>query len=491
MTKLTLSPITFGTSGFRGIRNECFLTAHVIAIAHAVADYLEKNSLNKELCIAADPRVGHSFNLEAGSFTEALCSTLLDREITLHFFEKPTPTPLVSWYIERMNLSGGLILTASHNPPDYNGIKFNPSNGAPAPKDVTDFLETRSNYHLTNPNKITHSNKASIKKINQDKAFSEQLIALCKPYFSTVNLNKIRMGIDTKHGTAADIWSILLQSLHCKEFEILHAEPRSDFGLLETNPVNVSHLDFSKLNTSKNYNLYTANDPDADRHMILDEQLQPISPEETTLIIATYLLQRSIQINSINSTLASSRILQLFCNKHKIPYHETAVGFKYFAPYLCEARLKGTLALAVESSGGFSMSTHTLEKCGFLPGLFLALICQETQRSLSELKNHCLQNLDKSIFYEDSCLFQANKKSQIQNYFQELTQDNIEKHFKRSIQTINRTDGLKIVFKNNDWILIRFSGTEPVARLYCESDNNLTNLGLIDLAKELFKHHQI
>ncbi len=137
--------ISFGTSGHRGIIGKDFTVRHVHAIGKAVAVYLKRAKPTPTIFVGYDPRTGNSPERVEGSFTQELVSTLTKEGVNVHFSDACCPTPYVSWYVVKNKLDGGLMLTASHNPPNYNGIKFNPANGAPAPTSVTQELEQLAN----------------------------------------------------------------------------------------------------------------------------------------------------------------------------------------------------------------------------------------------------------------------------------------------------------------------------------------------------------
>ena len=172
-------PISFGTSGHRGIIGRDFTIKHVEAISKAVAEYLKSQNDSPRICIGYDPRSGNSPLLEEGSFTKSVCDCLAAEDIEVHFFNNYVPTPVVSKYISDNRLDGGLILTASHNPPQYNGIKFNLSNGAPASTDVTSIIEKiANNYFYQEITKIDSTGK--IKMVDYKSEFVEKTLSYLK-----------------------------------------------------------------------------------------------------------------------------------------------------------------------------------------------------------------------------------------------------------------------------------------------------------------------
>ncbi len=479
--------ITFGTSGHRGIMGTDFTVSHVKAIALAVAQLLRKETSSPQVAIGYDPRKGNSITREEGSYTQVLVDTLLSAGIHVDFFDHYTPTPLVSWHIKKTSCSGGFILTASHNPADYNGLKFNPKNGAPAPASVTQQIEHLANLALTDqPIGSTHMGQLHL--INKDVEFATDLLKTTASLLdlSSIDLSSFSLVIDAKHGAVGQVWKELLSQTGLTHYDILHQDPRSDFGHDDPNPTKYDTL-ASLISRSKELNasMAIANDPDGDRHVILDEQSQPLLPEETGLIILDYLLEQdTCSLSHVVTTVASSRQLKLAAQKHQLTFHETPVGFKYFAPFFQDAINTNGIAIGIESSGGMSISSHTLEKCGFIPGIILLSIIKETGLSLSQLKHRIESRYGKTSFMEKEFHFSPHQKPLLMDTFNKATTDDLAPHFDQPLESLLRTDGLKLLFKSTDWLLFRFSGTEPIARIYCESNNDETSHTLITQAQQ-------
>ena len=480
-----LNPVKFGTSGHRGIINETFTIAHVKAISYAVATLLKKKHNSVKLVIGYDPRKGNSTQLEDHSFTKVIVDTLLNQGVDVDFYNIPVPTPLISKHINVFNSNGGLILTASHNPPEYNGIKFNPENGAPAPENITIEIEKIANTVLEKE-LIPAEKKGTLKILNTTDWFTKQCIKMLSKWFFNVSLKNISVACDTKHGTCARVWKELLRELSISNFEILHEENRSDFGGIEPNPTHAEGLSkFKSYIKKQKKHLGISNDPDGDRFSIIDNQGSQLIPEEATAIIVHYLVQKNMPISGIVTTVASSGLIKSICNKHQLLFFETAVGFKHFAPYFEKANIENKYMFGVESSGGLTVSKHTFEKCGFFPGLCLMYILSETGKTLAELKSEIIQLFGKFYFEETAVKFESTIRNTIIQRLKNSSKVNLTNIFSNPIHSINQIDGLKIIFNETSWVLIRLSGTEPVARIYSESLNQQEAVKNLNEAKSL------
>lgn len=472
--------IKFGTSGHRGIIGEGFTGKQVKAISLAIAELVLKLKDHAHVCIGCDPRPGNDIDLTPGSFTQIAVDALRSKGVDVTLLTPFTATPIVSWYIEKEKLDGGIILTASHNPPEYNGLKFNPSNGAPAPNEITTQIEIRARRYETEETTLS----AATGKLNRVNCINDYAKYLTNYAYTLLGIEKTAYPhpilVDAKHGTAGVVWRAIAKELGCKTLHIIHEEARSDFGGINPNPTKYDTLDeLKKLQKNTQTQLAFSNDPDSDRHVILDENGTPLTPEITAGIISQYLLVNKHPIDGLATTLASSNILKAIAEKNNLDFISTEVGFKYFAPHFMKARDAHKLYFGIESSGGFSTSTHTNEKCGFLPSLLLALIVQKTKKSPSELKRELENKYGIWIFTEEEQTFDAAQKSKIQDKLQDANIDTLSPFFTETITELDKRDGLKIIFKDASWVLIRMSGTEPLLRIYSESTSQESGKALI------------
>lgn len=462
--------IKFGTSGHRGIIGDGFTTEQVNAISLAIADIVLSEKKQAHVCIGCDPRPGNDIDLRPGSFTQIAVDALRSKGVDVTLLTPFTATPIVSWYIEKEKLDGGIILTASHNPPEYNGLKFNPNNGAPAPNDITSKIEVLAREYEAKNSELSPLT-GSLHRVNCIEDYASYLTTYAYALLGIKRTNYTYPIIcDAKHGTAGVVWRAIAKELNCEDIHIIHEDARSDFGGINPNPTKYETLDALKtLQKNINAQLAFSNDPDSDRHVILDETGRPLTPEITAGIITQYLLDSRQEIHGIATTLASSNILKHIAEVNNLDFISTEVGFKYFAPHFMTARNANKLYFGIESSGGFSTSTHTNEKCGFLPSLLLGLIVQETGKTASQLKTELEIKYGTWIFSEREQQFNAAEKATIQNKLRNASISKLSTNFKKPITELDKRDGLKIIFEDASWVLIRMSGTEPLLRIYSEA----------------------
>ena len=476
-----LKHIKFGTSGHRGIISSTFTANHIRAIITAISIYLKqyKQIKSPRVLIGYDTRTGNSPLLEKSSYTYAVVECFIYHGINVGFCESFSPTPLVSWAIQKHAYDLGVILTASHNPPNYNGIKINDHHGAPASSDITEWIESEANaiFPTLSPDMFTHS-IASVSYVNYTNEFISHLNTLLQQTFQLPFPSfSDRYLIDPKSGSSIEIWkAITADAIGTIDWHNDIAS--SNFNFQSPDPTHKNAINLLRSHCKNNACIGFSNDPDADRHVLIDEHGKFISPEKIAAIIIEYCISEGIEISGIATTLANSSLIKKISSAHHIMCHETNIGFKYFTPFLTQARTQNKLCIGVESSGGFSISLHTFDKCGFLPILLILGIMKKTNTPLYELASTIDQTYLTFHFFEDSIetISSVDLKDLMLN-----TQDKLRKLFEFPIDSINQRDGLKITFSNQDWVLCRPSGTEPVIRIYAESTT-------IESAKHYVQH---
>lgn len=473
--------IKFGTSGHRGVIGEGFTRRHVWAVGRATFDVL--GLARPRILIGYDSREGNSVRLDKGSFTEALVRTLIGLGGEVYFCDSPTPTPVVSWMIETNGFDGGFILTASHNPPEYNGLKFNPKNGAPASVGVTDELTRRANdYFASAEDETVYLSGAQVDSgfflVDGPKKFVADLVQKVRNILSSGFSGS--MVADVSHGACGRTWKLLGEELGI-EIDVLRGEPRSDFGGIIPNPTDserIRELGDSVLKTGAV--LGVGNDPDGDRHVLVDETGKFVSPEIVTCIILTHFCEYGLDVFGVASTLASSGIVRKVCEGLGIRYEETGVGFKYFTGFLESARESGKIGLACESSGGFSTSFHTLEKCGFLPVVLILRIMNRSGKRLSELAGETVGAYGDLVFEERAVSGNVDLEA--------LKKASVIHPRGAFLREVLDFDGVKFCFENGDWVLVRPSGTEPLVRVYAESNDMGVSGELLDIIEGVIRN---
>jgi phosphoglucomutase len=448
------SMIKFGTSGWRGIIGEDFTFDNVRVATQGIANYLKKSGQKGSgVIVAYDTRfLSEKFASEASKIFafNGLQAYLCNRDV---------PTPCVSFETVRRKAIGAVNFTASHNPPEYNGLKFSTANGAPALPEVTQGIEKEIHaLQATNERVDVYEKPELIETIDPKDRYLAELRT--KIDLDAIRKSGLRIAIDSLYGTARDYLDYFLLEAGV-EVNVIHNFRDPYFGGFspECSEKNLGEL--RKIVTNEKYDLGLATDGDADRFGIIDDRNRFVSPNLIIALVALYLKRHREIPGGLARSVATTHLIDAIAKKLDVPLYETPVGFKYIG----ELILENKIALGGEESAGMSMHKHLPEKDGILACLLVAEMVASTGKKLNELIDETYKEF--GFFYSkriDLKLTQQLKDSlaaKLANPPAELEG--------LKVQSVNKTDGVKLVFNDSTWLLFRLSGTEPVARLYAEA----------------------
>jgi phosphoglucomutase len=462
--------IRFGTSGWRAVLGEEFTFPNarrvVAAIARAVKA-VEAPASSPALVLASDTRfLNERFVDEAARVLvrEGVRSLRADRDV---------PTPVVAFTIRRLRAAGGINFTASHNPPEYNGIKFSTADGAPALPDVTARIEAEIA-------KTTEADAASAPELQQETIdprgpYLERLAT----FVDTAVLRKanLRVAVDPRFGTSRGYLDVFLKDAGV-DVALINGHRDPYFGGLSPQCDEKNLAELSKVVVKEKRRLGLATDGDADRFGILDADGTFVDPNHCLMLLADLLLGRRKpgDARGVARSVATTHGLDAVAKAYGAEVFTTPVGFKYIGELL----LADKITLGGEESAGFTMAGHVPEKDGLLAGLLLAERVAATGETLKGL----LAALFKRVgpFYPkradarlDPALAESMKKRLAEN---PATLAGLK------VQSIDRIDGQKLELGDGRWVLFRASGTEPVVRIYAESADMTETDRILDAARE-------
>lgn len=454
--------ITFGTSGWRGIIADDYTFENLRIVSQAVAEYIkEKENPEKGVIVTRDTR----FLTE--KFVRVVAEVLTGNGIKVFMTEKPTPTPVVSYTIRNKKLAGGVNLTASHNPPEYCGFKFNPSNGGPALPEVTNFIESKiaeiqsSNLEIKRMDIMEAARNDLFELIDPSKDYMEKLKKLVD--FDKIKNAELKLAVDLLYGTAIGYLDLICKSLSSECLIIHdHRDPYFGGGRPEPDQKRMNYL--GNLVVEKGLDVGLAVDGDADRFGIVNENGDYIKPNEVIALLAWHLYKNKSKKGPSARSIATSKALDAVTKSFGENVIETPVGFKYLGNLI----LTQNVVIAGEESGGLSIQDHIPEKDGILAGLLVLEMMAYEGKKLSEINKEFEEKFGK--FYNARIDLELRDDSEKESIIRRF--EDIEKSFAGlEITSIDRTDGIKFSFDENTWMLIRSSGTEPVIRIYVESTN--------------------
>ncbi len=455
--------ITFGTSGYRGIIGHTFTKTEVTQLAQAIAAWAGSQS-GHQVAIGYDPRAGNTYDDMVGMMVEPF----LERGISVLGSDRPIPTPVLAHTVKHHQLIAGIMLSASHNPPQYNGIKLNPFPGGPASVHVTNQIEA---LLIAKPSVAVNVPKPGVLTCtNLIDPYVARMVDWITYQYSPPTRNWENLPpilVDARHGTAGAVWQQWAATTG-QSIIIDHATPHPTFQGLSPNPTSSEAVDYvAKRVLETGVAFGVAHDPDADRHMIVDQQGRLISPEMVACLMYEAM---GGHVHGMATTVASSRLIQRMARACGLSLTETPVGFKWFTPAFEQANATQTVTIGVESSGGISQSNYLYEKCGFLPAIWMSILLSQSSHSLGDWVDMAWEKWGKSEMVELALTIDSDSN------LLSLLKSGWFDHWNQS--TVTKMDGIKWEWDDR-WVIVRPSGTEPVVRIMAEAPtlNEAKDLG--------------
>ena len=445
--------IRFGTSGWRAIIADEFTFDNVKRVTEAICGYLttDRAAAGQTLIIGCDSRfMGEKFSSVAAEIAAAKGFRVL-------LCTGQTPTPAISQAIRSQGASGALNFTASHNPPEYQGIKFSTADGAPALPEVTGSIEEA----IVKAAPVENAEGGNVESFDARPAYLDDLRT--KINFDAIAKAKGRFAYDALWGTGRGYLDKMLRDVGC-EVETLNDWRDVTFGGRSPEP-GEDHLNELKERVRAGHlTLGIATDGDADRFGIIDSDGTFITPNQLIALLTDYLAESRGWSTGVARSVATSHLVDRVAHKRGLKLHETPVGFKYIG----ELINRDEIILGGEESAGLSIRHHYPEKDGILACLLAIEAVIVRQASLSEQ----LQNLYGQVGKLESGRIGVKLNPDVAARLKEKLGQEPNEIGGRRVEKINRMDGVKFLFADGSWMLMRPSGTEPVVRIYAESESS-------------------
>jgi phosphoglucomutase len=451
--------IKFGTSGWRGILAEDFTFANARLVCQAVADYLKQEGLaDKGVIVAYDTR------FLSETFAAAAAEVMAGNGIPAFYTTRDTPTPVVSFAIRKAQRGGGINITASHNPAEWNGIKFSPAQGGPAPTPVTSAIEGL----------IREISPADVKTIPFAEARDRGLVADIDPresYFDhlrklldvqVLGQSGLKVAVDVMFGTGRDYLDAFLRDAGV-QVEVLHGYRDPLFGGQRPEPSG-EYLDpLAERIRETGAHLGLAVDADADRFGVMDGQGRYHEANVILGLLFDHLIKTRGWEGGVARSVATSHLVDKVAAAHGRPVFETKVGFKFLGEYI----LSEQALMVGEESEGFSMRGHLPEKDGILACLLVAEMVAKTGKGIPEL----IEDLFARVGPVHTQRLNLSLTPEVKVRLLERLQTTPEQFAGLKVVEHVTIDGHKYLLENGSWVCFRPSGTEPVVRFYLEASS--------------------
>ena len=467
--------IKFGTGGWRAIIGDEFTRENIQILAKALADKMKAESVAEKGLV-----IGYDRRFLSKETVKWSCEVFAAEGIVVHFVCQSVPTPLIMNYVMKCNLPYGMMVTASHNPSLYNGIKVFTAGGRDA-----DELQTKDIEKY-----IAMVESTPIATIPYDRAVEQGLVTefypmneyiddiMAKMNMGAIRNAHLRIAIDPMYGVGQAALSTILITGRC-DVEVIHQEHDTLFGGRMPAPsADLLHMLRTRV-IDKGYDMGLALDGDADRLGVIDDLGNYLHPNDILVLLYYYLVKYKGWKGPVVRNLATTHRLDAIAKDFGYDCLEVPVGFKHISAGMTQS---GAI-LGGESSGGLTVTGHIRGKDGVYAASLLVEMVAVTGKKLSELMDIIRAEYGAPHMEENSYTFAAERKDMLQ---QRIYEEHELPDLPYEIDHTSYMDGCKVYFKNGGWVVIRFSGTEPLLRVFCEMPTRSDAAAVCDLIREYF-----
>jgi phosphomannomutase len=457
--RASMEVIHFGTDGWRGKIAEDYTFANVRRCAQGFANYLLAGGNAGRTVV-----IGHDRRFDSEHFAAASAEVLAANGFSVLLTDGPTPTPTISFAIGHEKACGGINITASHNPGTDNGFKVRDSNGAAIAPEFLKQIEAAIPAGDAQVKRIPLERataEGKIKKFDPAPAYAEQIGRMLD--LNALKQAPLKIVYDPMWGNGAG-WLQRLLAGGRIEIQEIHSERNPVFPeMLRPEPIRPNVDAGLRATVERRADGLVITDGDADRVGFGDEHGVFINQLQVYGLLALYMLEVRGLRGAIVKTLSTTAMLEKLGAKFGVPVYQTGVGFKYVAPKMIETNA----LMGGEESGGFAFRGHAPERDGILAGLFLLDMMVRLERKPSELVQYLYQQVGGEYFYDriDLPLSAGDREAAVAR----VAAARPDTLGGLRVTARDVTDGFKYVLEDGGWMLVRFSGTEPIIRVYCET----------------------
>jgi phosphoglucomutase len=464
--------IKFGTSGWRAVMGDEFTFQNVRIVVQAAANYLKSRFPDQPISIV----VNYDTRFLSERFAFEAAKLLSKNQIRVFLAERDAPTQAQAYQIIKRQCHGGINFTASFNPPEYNGLKFNTHTGAPALPEVTDRIEEEIQKLARDFSPDPYYARTEF--ITRIDLRSDYLEFLQKKIdFDVIRRSGIKVGLDLLFGTSREYLDEILEENEVP-IEEIHGYVDPYFGGVIPSCTEENLKELKRLVRDKKCNLGLATDADGDRFGILDQNGNFIHQNLILAMLLDYLVSVKGWRGGVARSVTTTHLIDRIARKYDLPVYRTPVGFKYMA----ELFLQGKIIFGGEESACIAVKDHLPEKDGIFAGLLVTEMVAALGKDLSEIKQGLFKDFGEMVSGQKN----IPRTPEAEKKLREIISDPPARLGNRKVEVTEAIDGIKLGFANDIWLLLRFSGTEPLIRCYAEAETQKELDHLLKLGLEAF-----
>jgi len=466
------SPVKFGTDGWRGVIADDFTFANVRAAAAAIANYiLLKQDPAKGVCIGYDTRFG------SPAFAASVAEVLSGAGIPVNLADRITPTPALSFAVKHMGAAGGVMITSSHNPAQWNGVKYKASYGGSGSPSIMAEIETL----LGKP--LPSVDRAKIEKVNFVPPYIDAIQRFVD--LDLIAKSGFKFAIDCMYGAGAGILAGIFSKIGVDYIEI-RANPDPLFPGINPEPIEPHIRACQEVVVAQKCDAGLITDGDADRIGAADENGNFVDPHKIYSVILQWILQRKGWPGGVTRAFNTTSMLDRIAARYGRKLYEHGIGFKY----VCDLMLTEDILIGGEESGGIGITRHLPERDGLLNALLIANVMAEEKKTLGQLVERLQQEYGEHQYGR----IDLHIPDQLKNAAIARAKAGLKEFAGMPVEKVDTLDGIKFWLDNPEaktkpnaaktWLLLRASGTEPLLRIYSESCSKESVKKLLDAARD-------
>jgi phosphomannomutase len=458
-----VAQIKFGTDGWRAVIAEDFSFANVARVAQATADYWKSETKNPKSQIYGRKLkaiVGYDRRFFSDKFAETTAEVLAGNNFEVVLTSEPSPTPSISFAVKNLNAIGGVMITASHNPPIFNGFKLKSHYGGSSSPEECKAVESCLDKSPVSRSRFKDATEAG-RIFTQDlrTAHYDALKKLVD--FKLIAKSKLRFAHEALFGVGAGCFEKILAGTTCR-VTTLDAKHDVLFGGINPEPIVQNYGPTQKFLRAHPHDICLVTDGDADRVGGMDGKGGYLTTHQIICMLLYHLFVNRKQTGRVVKALTTTSMVDKMCAAYGLQLTETGVGFKY----ICAEMLKGGVLLGAEESGGIGFPGHIPERDGIAAGLMLLELLAMEKTSVNKILAKLEKQFGPHHYDRIDTHFPLEKRGEL---MESLKKNPPAKLLRSPLADVKSYDGVKYVAQDSSWLMLRGSGTEPILRIYAEA----------------------